>query len=156
MTEQTETFLWTPPDDMEKSVAAGWRTFYRHVFSTYGLKPEEYRALYLAQRGRCFICRTAKGVHPDDPRGRGGRRLGVDHNHALGFTRAAVRALVCTGGDRTCNRALGWLKTPEAFDRGAEVLREAPAQQVFSAMEAGWTEDEHLLGYLTDEEIVRE
>lgn len=156
MTSAASEFTWTPPAAMAPSVASGWRTFYRQMFNTYKITPEEYRALYLAQRGRCFICRTAKGVHPDDPRGRGGRRLGVDHNHALGYTRAAVRALVCTGGDRTCNRILGWLKTPEAFQRAAEVLTVAPAQQVFSAMAAGWTGDEALTGYLTDEEIVRE
>src|SRR5690242_21783331 len=130
MTEQT--FTWTPPADMAKAVASGWRIFYRHVFTTYGLTPEEYRAIYLAQRGRCYVCRTAKGIHPDDPRGRGGRRLAVDHNHAVGYRREAVRALVCSGGDRTCNRILGWLKTPEAFARGAEVLTEAPAQSVLA------------------------
>jgi hypothetical protein len=72
---------------------------------TYGVTPEQYRRLYLAQKGRCWICRKAKGIHPDDPRGTGSRRLGIDHNHVTG----AVRGLLCTGGDKTCNRIIGWL-----------------------------------------------
>lgn len=125
--------LWTPPAGMLKPVATEWRSFYRHIYATYAVAPQDYRDLYLAQRGRCYICREAKGKHPDDPKGRGARRLGVDHNHAIGYgRREAVRALLCTGGDRTCNRIIGWLG-PEALKRGAEVLETAPAQDVFLA-----------------------
>jgi hypothetical protein len=149
MTE--DTFTWTPPAGMDKPIASGWRTFYRHVFNTYGITPEEYRAIYLAQRGRCYVCRSARGVHPDDPRGRGGRRLAVDHNHAVGYRRSAVRALVCSGGDRTCNRILGWLNTPEAFQRGAQVLAEAPAQHVLEYMRTHpEMTDNEITGGLTD------
>lgn len=114
---------WTPPAGMAAGTVSAWRTFYRHVFATYGLTPEAYRLLYIAQKGRCWICRKAKGVHPDDPKGRGGRRLGVDHNHATG----AVRGLLCTGGDKTCNRIIGWLDRA-ALLRAAEYLTKPPAR----------------------------
>lgn len=150
------TLPWVPPAGMSAQLASDWRDFYRSVLAKYGITPAEYRALYLAQRGRCFICRTAKGKHPDDPNGRGSRRLAVDHNHAIGDRREAVRALVCSGGDKTCNRILGWLKTPEALERGAEVLREAPAQRVLAMLGGpAWKgpvpDDDYLTGYLTDE-----
>jgi Recombination endonuclease VII len=142
---------WTPPEGMAPTVARSWRTFYRHILETYGVTPEFYRALYLAQLGRCFVCRTAKGKHPDDPRGGGGRRLGVDHSHAHGYGRPeAVRGLLCTGGDRTCNRIVGWLKDdPAAFDRAAQLVREMPAQGVLLALRDG-QEPDALKGMLTD------
>lgn len=134
---------------MEPAVKASWRAFYRTIKITYGMTPEQYRALYLAQQGRCYICRTAKGIHPDDPKGRGGRRLGVDHNHAIGHGRAdAVRALLCTGGDRTCNRIIGWLNAPGLL-RAHEVLTQAPAQAVFRIMAEEGAEPDELLGMLT-------
>lgn len=146
---------WVPPKGMDSVKARQWRNFYRAILTKYGITPAEYRALYLAQRGRCFICRAAKGIHPDDPKAAGGRRLAVDHNHALGGTREAVRALVCSGGDKTCNRVLGWLRTPEAFQRGAEVLTEAPAQSVLAYLqtEAGKDKlaDAFVTGMLTDD-----
>lgn len=100
--------LWTPPEGMSKQVANAWRAFYSDAVEKYALTPAEYRFLYLAQRGRCWICRKAKGIHPDDPKGGGTRRLGVDHNHVTG----QVRGLLCTGGDKTCNRIIGWLNGP--------------------------------------------
>jgi hypothetical protein len=109
--------LWTPPPGMTPRVVADWRTFYGRMIDLYGLMPSEYRGLYLAQMGRCAICQAAKGIHPDDPRGAGSRRLGVDHNHATG----QVRGLLCTGGDKTCNRIIGWLKAP-ALRRAAEYV----------------------------------
>lgn len=116
--------LWTPPEGMADMVAREWRSFYRAALRTYGITPATYRDLYLAQMGRCAICQTATGKHPDDPKGRGGRRLGVDHNHVTG----AVRGLLCTGGDKTCNRIIGWLNAP-ALNRAAMYLdgRRTPA-----------------------------
>lgn len=110
-------WLWTPPPGMTSSVITDWRRFYGRVMDIYGLKPEDYRGLYIAQKGRCWICRTARGKHPDDPRGAGGRRLGVDHNHVTG----QVRGLLCTGGDKTCNRIIGWLDAP-GLRRAADYL----------------------------------
>lgn len=109
--------LWTPPPGMSSRVVAEWRAFYRRALDLYGVTPDRYLALYLAQKGRCWICRTATGKHPDDPKGRGGRRLGIDHNHTSGF----VRGLLCTGGDKTCNRIIGWLTAP-ALHRAADYL----------------------------------
>lgn len=109
--------LWSPPDGMSAMHVRAWRQFYSRCLDTYGLTPEDYRLMYVAQRGRCWICRQAKGVHPDDPKARGNRRLGVDHDHITG----AVRGLLCTGGDKTCNRIIGWLSAPQ-LERAAKYL----------------------------------
>lgn len=114
---------WTPPAGMTPQAVSAWREFYRRTFATYGITPDAYRLLYVAQKGRCWICRKAKGMHPDDPKARGGRRLGVDHSHTTG----AVRGLLCTGGDKTCNRIIGWLDRP-ALIRAAEYLAQPPAR----------------------------
>lgn len=97
--------LWTPPEGMASLHVRAWRAFYSRALDVYGITPDQYRLLYVAQRGRCWICRTAKGIHPDDPKAAGRRRLGVDHDHVTG----AVRGLLCSGGDKTCNRIIGWL-----------------------------------------------
>lgn len=109
--------LWTPPDGMSAKVTAEWRAFYRTALVKYNITPKRYGQLYRLQRGRCWICRTATGKHPDDPKGRGGRRLGIDHNHATGM----VRGLLCTGGDKTCNRIIGWLNAT-SLRRAADYL----------------------------------
>lgn len=116
---------WTPPSGMEGGVAAGWRTFYRHIADVYRITPQQYRDLYVAQHGCCYICRKAKGVNPDDPRGRGSRRLAVDHNHVTG----EVRGLLCSGGDKTCNRIIGWL-TLDALRRAVAYVEGPPARTV--------------------------
>jgi hypothetical protein len=46
----------------------------------------------------------------------------VDHNHLTG----AVRGLLCTGGDKTCNRIIGWLDSA-ALRRAAEYMVFPPA-----------------------------
>lgn len=138
---------WVPPAGMELKHVREWRTFYRHVLNTYGIAPAEYRALYLAQSGRCFICQTAKGKHPDDPKARGTRRLAVDHNHVIGHRREAVRGLLCSGGPNTCNRIIGWIDHA-ALVRAAEYVEQSPAQSVLGAVAAG-LHDEFLTGMLT-------
>jgi hypothetical protein len=110
---------------MAPAAVASWRAFYRKGISGaagYVITPQQYRLLYVAQKGRCWICRKAKGIHPDDPKARGSRRLGVDHNHLTG----AVRGLLCTGGDKTCNRIIGWLDSA-ALRRAAEYMVFPPA-----------------------------
>lgn len=115
--------LWTPPDGMAASDIKAWRSFYSRALDEYGTTPAQYRLLYIAQRGRCWICRTAKGIHPDDPKARGSRRLGWDHNHVSGH----VRGLLCTGGDKTCNRVIGWLGRAQLL-RAADYLAEPPGR----------------------------
>lgn len=120
--------LWTPPAGMFPEVAIQWREFYRAALSGrkgYVITPAEYRLLYVAQKGRCWVCRIAKGVHPDDPKGRGTRRLGVDHDHLTG----QVRGLLCSGSRsaNTCNRLIERY-TPEALARAADYKRNPPAR----------------------------
>jgi hypothetical protein len=109
--------LWTPPEGMNSIVRTAWIAFYSRALDVYGVTPERYRTLYEVQKGRCWICRTAKGINPLDPKGAGSRRLGIDHNHATG----QVRGLLCTGGDKTCNRIIGWLNATQ-LRRAADYL----------------------------------
>lgn len=118
---------WQAPADMLPAVRDAWRKFYGSVWVSYGITSQQYRDLYIAQHGCCYICRKAKGKNPDDPKGRGGRRLGVDHNHVTG----AVRGLLCTGGDKTCNRIIGWLSSA-ALRRAVEYVETEPAQTVLA------------------------
>lgn len=140
---------WTPPEGMLKPVVQSWRTFYNAAFGKYGITPAEYRALYLAQLGRCFICQVARGIHPDDPNGRGSRRLGVDHNH-LASGRNSVRGLLCTGSlsANTCNRLIARYDHA-ALKRAVLYLEEWPAQAVLRRMDEGPVKDEEIQGMLT-------
>jgi hypothetical protein len=129
---------WTPPAGMLPDVIISWRAFYRRIQEIYGVTPAQYRAIYLAQLGRCFGCQDKRGIHPDDPNGRGSVRLAVDHNHALGFRPEAVRALLCRTGDMSCNRILGAIKdSPYVLERLAVVVREMPAQAAMRALADG-------------------
>jgi hypothetical protein len=117
--------LWTPPAGMSAGNVKAWRTFYARALDAYGITPAQYRLLYIAQKGRCWICRKAKGIHPDDPKAGGSRRLGIDHHHLTG----QVRGLLCTGGDKTCNRIIGWLDAP-SLRRAAAYLDGSPPGRV--------------------------
>ena len=131
MSTETGQIVWTPPQGMTKRVQADWRAFYAKALQEYGISPQDYRDLYRAQHGTCYICRVAKGKNPDDPHGRGGRRLGVDHNHALGSgNRAAVRGLLCSGGPARCNWIIGVLNVVQ-LRRAVGYLELPPAQVVF-------------------------
>lgn len=69
----------------------------------YGLTPEAYDAMVIAQSGRCWICNS----NADD--------LAVDHSHVTG----AVRELLC----RPCNVSLGNAQeSPERLRSMAEYL----------------------------------
>jgi hypothetical protein len=86
----------------------------------------EYRAMYRAQGGRCYVCRKAAGKS---------RRLGVDHNHLTG----EVRGLVCTGSlnAMTCNRLIA-IYSRAALVRAVEMLNDPPpARAVLVAMRSG-------------------
>ncbi len=107
---------------------ASQRAFFRSILAKYGVTDNEYRALYRAQGGRCYVCRKASGK---------GRRLGVDHNHMTG----EVRGLVCTGSldAKTCNRLIAILDRA-AFLRAAAMLSDPPpARAILAAMRSGET-----------------
>ena len=135
---------WTPPEGMLKPVISSWRAFYRAALKTYDVTPAGYRALYLAQYGRCYICQKARGIHPDDPKGRGGRRLGIDHNHLIAG-RHAVRGLLCAGSlsANTCNRLIARYNYA-SLRRAVSYLEEAPAQAVLRRLDEGPVTDEEL------------
>lgn len=68
-----------------------------HLRRMYGLTPEQYDALLVAQGGVCAICEAASD-----------ERLHVDHDHACCPGKAScgkcIRGLLCG----KCNRLLGW------------------------------------------------
>jgi hypothetical protein len=140
---------WEPPAGMLPAVVTAWRAFYGAAWRNYGVTPQFYRALYLAQSGRCYICQKANGVNPDDPKGKGGRRLGVDHNHAIGNRIEAVRALVCSGSvsANTCNRLIARYDAAQ-LNRAVTVLTIAPAQHLVR-MDWESVSDEKMTGWLT-------
>lgn len=114
------------------------------VQKKYGITPDEYRALFYAQGGRCYVCGTAKGKS---------RRLGVDHNHLTG----EVRGLVCTGSlsAMTCNRLIA-IFTRAMLVRAVEMLSDPPpARAVLKRMR----EDREFIpflikdGYFTLEDV---
>lgn len=57
----------------------------------YGITPEVYRALWIAQQGECAICGLPEKT----------RRLSIDHDHLTG----EVRGLLCNN----CNAGIGKL-----------------------------------------------
>lgn len=92
----------------------------------YGITPNEYRALYYAQGGKCYVCRSATGK---------ARRLGVDHDHLTG----EVRGLVCTGSINamTCNRLIAIYGRDQLLRAAAMLTDPPPARHVLVAMRAG-------------------
>lgn len=100
--------------------------YLRHVERTYGLKPIEYKALYAAQGGRCYVCRRAAGKT---------KRLGVDHDHLTG----EVRGLLCTGSlnANTCNRLIGRYTRAQLLRAAAMLSDPPPARAVLEAMRSG-------------------
>jgi hypothetical protein len=118
---------WEPPEGMDPAVKTSWRAFYRAALKAYNVTPQQYRDMYVAQHGCCYICRKALGINPDDPKGRGARRLAVDHNHVTG----AVRGLLCSGSTsaNTCNRVIARYSIA-ALKRAIDYLETEPGQQV--------------------------
>lgn len=92
----------------------------------YGLGPGDYQRLYLAQGGRCWICRRATGKT---------KRLAVDHDHncteghpKTSACRKCVRGLLCG----PCNtHAIGRLG-PEALQRAYWYLLDPPAAKLLA------------------------
>lgn len=111
------------------------RAFFSHILREYGLTEKEYRVLYYAQGGRCYVCRRAAGKS---------KRLGVDHDHLTG----EVRGLVCTGSvsANTCNRLIARYSRAQLI-RAVEMLSDPPpARVVLQALRAGHTEVMYLAG----------
>lgn len=82
----------------------------------YGVTDEEVGAILAAQDDRCAICR--RQASEDTP-------LVVDHDHALGPVRAAVRGLLC----RRCNAAIGLFgDDPASMRRAIDYILTPPAQ----------------------------
>lgn len=89
------------------------------LLEAYGITLDEYASILEAQGGVCAIC--------------GGERtynLDVDHDHALGSGRQAVRGLLC----KACNRRLlpAAKDSPDNLLRAIEYLRDPPARKVLS------------------------
>jgi len=73
----------------------GLCTRHRTVLNTYGLDPDDYEMMRIAQEYRCGICKKHES---DASRG----RLVVDHNHTTG----EVRGLLC----QQCNTGIGMMQ----------------------------------------------
>lgn len=83
----------------------GWRN---HLRTAYGISPQEYEALLLAQDGRCGCCRKKAETS---------RSLVVDHGHGTG---GKIRGLLCY----SCNSGIGLLgDTEEGVQRALDYLR---------------------------------
>lgn len=114
------------PKKTEAEKAASLRAFFSSIEKKYGITAIEYRALYRAQGGACYVCRRATGKS---------RRLGVDHDHVTG----EVRGLVCTGSlsAMTCNRLIA-IFTRAALLRAVAMLSDPPpARRVLHAVRNG-------------------
>lgn len=107
------------------------------VEKKYNLPPGGYDAIYVAQGGKCYICRRATGKS---------KNLSVDHSHAhcdyQGSCGDCVRCLACT----KCNRGvLGHLRDdPEALRRAIEVVTRLPAQDVLRVLRSAGSDFESI------------
>lgn len=101
-------------------LAAGCRKY------GYQITELEYRALYKAQGGRCYVCRVATGK---------ARRLAVDHNHLTG----EVRGLVCSGSlsANTCNRVIALYDRAQLLRAAAMLADPPPARAVLLSVHLG-------------------
>lgn len=118
--------------------------FFASAFKKYGITETEYRALYRAQGGKCYVCRRADGTS---------RRLGIDHNHLTG----EVRGLVCTGSldAKTCNRLIA-IFSRDALLRAAAMLSDPPpARAVLSALRNAFEDEDPLIPSLVGNQPFR-
>jgi hypothetical protein len=90
------------------------------VEKKYGITAAQYKDLFVAQGGRCYICQ--RQTHT--------KRLAVDHDHATG----EVRGLLCADGERGCNHAiLGNIRDLAMARRIVAYLEEPPARSVLTS-----------------------
>jgi hypothetical protein len=90
-----------------------------HRRFNFGIEPEQFQALWDAQRGACALCDRPFPPTVEEQYAR--REPQVDHDHLTG----AVRGLLC----RVCNTRLGALEkmTPDWLDRVAHYARSEEA-----------------------------
>lgn len=81
-------------DAYSKSKKGKYTQWKHNLKKQYGITPEDYDAMYEAQKGCCAIC----GIHQSETK----HKLHVDHCHETG----TVRGLLC----KNCNLALGNFK----------------------------------------------
>ncbi len=119
----------------QRAKAKKLRDFFSHIQRTYGLTETDYRALYRAQGGKCYVCRRASGKS---------RMLGVDHDHVTN----EVRGLVCTGSlsANTCNRLIARYSREQLLRAAAMLSDPPPARKVLRAVWLGWDEIPSLVG----------
>jgi len=100
------------PECKQRAMAGRWRERWPGYMRQYlyGVTPDQYESMMLAQDGRCAICRS------EDWPGKGNRPH-VDHDHVTG----QVRGLLCG----KCNVALGNLDDDPARLRAAADYLEA-------------------------------
>lgn len=109
------------------AVAKTTESYLRGLQRKYGLAPDEYRALFYAQGGKCYVCRSASGK---------ARRLGVDHDHLTG----EIGGLVCTGSINamTCNRLIAIYNRDQLLRAVAMLTDPPPARAVLTEMRNGY------------------
>lgn len=118
----------------------GWRkrnpeaNFLRHfkywLKSQYNLTLVQYKALLLAQGGKCKICGKVLDL-PRPERRNSAASAVVDHNHETG----QVRGILCSA----CNMALGM------FCDNPEVLRSAARHVEIPVHIIGWQQAQNIL-----------
>lgn len=92
---------------------SGWR---KYQLRSYGLTEADYQQMFVAQDGRCAICRQPPRVQDSKDQARNDHRLQVDHCHGTG----RVRGLLCG----LCNRGLGQFHDdPEILEVALSYLR---------------------------------
>jgi hypothetical protein len=103
------------------------KRYLAEAFRKYGITETQFRALWAAQGGRCYICqRPFKSKLP-----------AIDHDHETQF----VRGLLCGGSfdAKTCNRLIGF-HSADNLERAAQYMRNPPAFAVIGRIRPGTME----------------
>jgi len=90
----------------------------REAYRRYGIDMQEYRRLWLKQKGNCAVCRQPERTERN-------RLLTIDHDHVSGH----VRGLLCS----QCNRAIGLLQDdPKVIAAAAAYVRRHRQMPLFT------------------------
>jgi hypothetical protein len=88
----------------------------KHLKVKFGMTPDEYRAMYDSQGGKCAICGKEETVMNTAVINKAPKKLSVDHDHKSG----QVRGLLCSN----CNAAIGYLDDNiSALEKAIEYLK---------------------------------